>query len=114
MVGNLYDAPQYRNKRDSAFSIFYMAINIGALYAPTMATEMTNWMLAKSNLTYEGQIPSLAHQYLNGTITEKGTELLESFRAAQHFTGDLEVFRLLTSTNCRKPITTVSALPVFL
>lgn len=35
MVGNLYDAPQYRNKRDSAFSIFYMAINIGALYAPT-------------------------------------------------------------------------------
>lgn len=92
MVGNLYDAPQYRNKRDSAFSIFYMAINIGALYAPTMATEMTNWMLAKSNLTYEGQIPSLAHQYLNGTITEKGTELLESFRAAQHFTGDLANF----------------------
>ncbi len=92
MVGNLYDAPQYRNKRDSAFSIFYMAINIGALYAPTMATEMTNWMLAKSNLTYEGQIPSLAHQYLNGTITEKGTELLESFRAAQHFTGDLASF----------------------
>ena len=29
MVGNLYDAPEYRSKRDSAFSIFYMAINIG-------------------------------------------------------------------------------------
>ena len=37
MVGNLYDAPEYRSKRDSAFSIFYMAINIGALYAPTMS-----------------------------------------------------------------------------
>ncbi|MBC5634120.1 peptide MFS transporter [Parabacteroides hominis] len=92
MVGNLYDAPQYRNKRDSAFSIFYMAINIGALYAPTMATEMTNWMLAKSNLTYEGQIPSLAHQFLNGTITEKGTEMLESLKVAQNFSGDLAAF----------------------
>ena len=92
MVGNLYDAPPYRNKRDSAFSIFYMAINIGALYAPTMATEMTNWMLAKSNLTYEGQIPSLAHQFLNGTITEKGTEMLESLKVAQNFSGDLAAF----------------------
>ena len=69
-----------------------MAINIGALYAPTMATEMTNWMLAKSNLTYEGQIPSLAHQFLNGTITEKGTEMLESLKVAQNFSGDLAAF----------------------
>ena len=51
MVGNLYDAPEYRSKRDSAFSIFYMAINIGALYAPTMATEITTRKSAKSNLT---------------------------------------------------------------
>lgn len=35
MVGNLYDSPEYASKRDSAFSIFYMAINIGALFAPT-------------------------------------------------------------------------------
>ncbi len=37
MVGNLYDNPAYSAKRDSAFSIFYMAINIGALFAPTAA-----------------------------------------------------------------------------
>ena len=30
MVGNLYDAPEYSAKRDTAFSLFYMAINIGA------------------------------------------------------------------------------------
>lgn len=53
---------------------------------------MTNWMLAKSNLTYEGQIPSLAHQFLNGTITEKGTEMLESLKVAQNFSGDLAAF----------------------
>ena len=62
MVGNLYDAPEYRSKRDQAFSLFYMAINIGAMYAPTAATKMTDWMLGKYNLFYESQIPALAHQ----------------------------------------------------
>ena len=43
MVGNLYDTPEYASKRDSAFSIFYMAINIGALFAPTAAEEMMKY-----------------------------------------------------------------------
>ena len=32
LVGNLYDDPKYSAKRDSAFSLFYMAINIGAMF----------------------------------------------------------------------------------
>jgi len=32
LVGNLYDDPKYSNKRDLAFSIFYMCINIGAFF----------------------------------------------------------------------------------
>lgn len=43
MVGNLYDDPAYSAKRDSAFSIFYMAINLGALFAPTAAVEIMNY-----------------------------------------------------------------------
>ena len=43
MVGNLYDDPAYASKRDSAFSIFYMAINIGALFAPTAAVEIMEY-----------------------------------------------------------------------
>lgn len=43
MVGNLYDDPKYADKRDSAFSIFYMAINIGALFAPTAAVKIKEW-----------------------------------------------------------------------
>jgi len=43
MVGNLYDDPQYKDKRDSGFSIFYMAINIGALFAPTAAIRIKEW-----------------------------------------------------------------------
>ena len=40
MVGKLYDAPEMQGKRDAAFSIFYMAINIGALFAPTAAIKV--------------------------------------------------------------------------
>lgn len=45
MVGNLYDDPKYADKRDAAFSIFYMAINIGALFAPTAAVEIKEWAM---------------------------------------------------------------------
>ena len=40
LVGNLYDDPKYAAKRDSAFSLFYMAINIGAMFAPAMAKAL--------------------------------------------------------------------------
>ncbi len=43
MVGNLYDDPQYADKRDSGFSVFYMAINIGAMFAPTAAIKIMEW-----------------------------------------------------------------------
>lgn len=92
MVGNLYDAPEYKAKRDTAFSIFYMAINIGAMYAPTAATIITNKMLGKAGFTYVPQIPSLAHQFLNGTITEEGAATLSGLQAAQNFVGDTAAF----------------------
>ena len=43
MVGDLYNDPQYKDKRDAGFSIFYMAINIGALFAPTAAIRIMEW-----------------------------------------------------------------------
>ncbi len=43
MVGNLYDDPLYSDKCDSGFSIFYMAINIGALFAPTAALKIKEY-----------------------------------------------------------------------
>lgn len=50
MVGNLYDTPELSSKRDSAFSIFYMAINVGALFAPTAAVKIMAW--AQQSLGY--------------------------------------------------------------
>ncbi len=43
MVGNLYDDPRFANRRDSGFSLFYMAINIGALFAPTAAIKIKEY-----------------------------------------------------------------------
>ena len=92
MVGNLYDSPEYSSKRDTAFSLFYMAINVGALFAPTAATKVTNYILGGAGFTYNAQIPSLAHQFLNGTITPEGNAALSGLQAAQGFAGDTAAF----------------------
>lgn len=92
MVGNLYDSPEYSSKRDTAFSLFYMAINVGALFAPTAATKVTNYILGGAGFTYNAQIPSLAHQFLNGTITSEGNVALSGLQAAQGFAGDTAAF----------------------
>ena len=47
MVGNLYDDPKYADKRDSGFSLFYMAINVGSMIAPTTAIGMKNYAMTE-------------------------------------------------------------------
>lgn len=53
LVGNLYDDPKYASRRDSAFSLFYMAINIGAMFAPSMAKWVTNLYLSQYGMVYD-------------------------------------------------------------
>ena len=55
MVGNLYDDPKYADKRDAGFSIFYMAINIGALFAPTAAIKISEWAKTSLGYTQDGE-----------------------------------------------------------
>jgi len=43
MVGDLYNESNFADKRDSGFSLFYMAINVGALFAPTAAIKVMEW-----------------------------------------------------------------------
>ena len=81
MVGNLYDDPKYSSKRDAAFSLFYMAINIGAMFAPSMAKYVTNFFLSKSGLVYNANIPALAHQFMDGTITPENSAKLADLAA---------------------------------
>lgn len=83
LIGNLYDNPKYSSKRDLAYSIFYMCINIGAFFAPSAAEAVSNYFLGKDGLFYSPQIPSLAHQLANGTITPEGMEQFSKLAEAQ-------------------------------
>ena len=84
MVGNLYDDPKYKERRDPGFSLFYMAINVGAMFAPAAATVVTNFFLKKAGLFYEAKIPALAHQLLNGTIEPEGKAQLTTLISDQN------------------------------
>lgn len=52
LVGNLYDNPQLSSKRDDGFSLFYMAINIGAFFAPAMAKAVYNPFIENAGFSY--------------------------------------------------------------
>jgi proton-dependent oligopeptide transporter, POT family len=73
VVGQMYDDPKYSKLRDSAYMIFYMGINIGALFAPFAATGMRNWWLKTNGFAHDGSVPSLCHQFLNHTLTDTAT-----------------------------------------
>jgi proton-dependent oligopeptide transporter, POT family len=70
VVGQMYDDPRYSSLRDSAFMIFYMGINIGALFAPFAATGIRNWWLKTNGFAHDGSLPSLCHQFINGSLSD--------------------------------------------
>ncbi|HEK86776.1 MAG TPA: MFS transporter [Candidatus Aminicenantes bacterium] len=70
LVGNLYDDPKYSSLRDRAFNIFYMGINIGAMFAPSASEKACNWILSRNNFRYDARIPALAHDFLKGKLAD--------------------------------------------
>ncbi|HLN21898.1 MAG TPA: MFS transporter [Bacteroidales bacterium] len=70
VVGQMYDDPKYSKLRDTAFMIFYMGINVGAFFAPFAAEGIRNWWLKTNGFLHDASLPSLCHQYLNGTIAD--------------------------------------------
>jgi len=70
LVGNLYDDPKYSPLRDRAFNVFYMGINIGAMFAPTASEKVCNWILSASNYSYDARIPALANDFLRGRLAD--------------------------------------------
>lgn len=69
VVGQLYDNKKYGHLRDSAFNVFYMGINIGALFAPYAASGIINWFIHRQGLERNDQLPSLIHKFQDGTIS---------------------------------------------
>ena len=70
LVGNLYDDPKYSPLRDRAFNIFYMGINIGAMFAPTASEKVVNWVLSLSHYFYDARIPALANDFVKGKLAD--------------------------------------------
>ncbi len=81
LVGNLYDDPKYSPLRDRAFNIFYMGINIGAMFAPTASEKVSNWVLSASHYFYDARIPALANDFLKNRLA--GVEFYLSLAQAQ-------------------------------
>ena len=85
MVGDLYNAPQYASQRDNAFSLFYMAINLGSMLAPFAATKMVDIALTKAGFSYSAELPALCNAYLeNGG----GEEAIREAASAAHMAVD--------------------------
>ncbi|MCK9292289.1 MAG: peptide MFS transporter [Bacteroidales bacterium] len=70
IVGQMYDNPDYAHKRDSGFQIFYMFINLGAMFAPFLATWVRNTFVAMQGYKYNAELPGFCHQFLDGKMAE--------------------------------------------
>ncbi|MDE7397833.1 MAG: peptide MFS transporter, partial [Muribaculum sp.] len=84
MVGDLYNNPKYESKRDVAFSLFYMAINIGAMFAPGVSKLLCSTALENAGFAYNSALPSICNKVLAGdTLTAEASQTIADI-AAQH------------------------------
>jgi len=81
LVGQMYDSPEYGKLRDSGFSLFYMFINVGAIFAPLAAIGVRNWWLGKHGFQYNADLPALCHAHLDGTINSGASDSLAQLAA---------------------------------
>ncbi len=78
LVGQMYDNDTYGKMRDSGFSLFYMFINVGAIFAPITAVGMRNWWLSSNGFNYNADLPALCHAHLSGTIQSDAAASLQT------------------------------------
>lgn len=70
VVGQMYDDPAYSKVRDTGFMIFYMGINVGAFFAPFVATGIRNWFLRTQGFEHDGSLPAICHAFIDGKLTD--------------------------------------------
>ena len=94
LVGQMYDDPKYSKLRDSAFSVFYMGINVGAFFAPSAARAMRSWYLHSNGFAYDSDLPALCHKMLNGNLadTAKLQELADKVSLSGAHVTNLQAF----------------------
>lgn len=78
MVGDLYNDPKYSAKRDLGFSLFYMAINIGAMFAPSMSVALCQYALGEAGFVYNPALPSICTRIIGDGIQNIDPEALQT------------------------------------
>ncbi|MDD3108549.1 MAG: peptide MFS transporter [Alistipes sp.] len=95
LVGQMYDNDQYNKHRDAGFSIFYMFINLGAIFAPLAAIGARNGWLHHQGFAYDPDLPDLCHRFLSGTLSGEATERFSTLASQATLSGtpsDLTLF----------------------
>ena len=93
VVGQLYDNQQYAEKREAGFQIFYMFINIGAMFAPLMAVGIRNWWVQSNGFKFDADLPALCNQWISGNMTsDASARFTELAAAAGNTSSDLTAF----------------------
>jgi POT family proton-dependent oligopeptide transporter len=93
LVGQMYDNEKFGKKRDAGFSLFYMFINVGAIFAPLIAVGIRNWWLTRSGFEYNATMPALCHSYLDkgDQLTTESITQITDFAAKFNYS-DLTAF----------------------
>jgi POT family proton-dependent oligopeptide transporter len=88
LVGQMYDNGKYGVMRDAGFSLFYMFINVGAIFAPLIAVGVRNWWVARGGFEYDASMPSLCHSYLElgERLNAESTQQIADFAARFGYT----------------------------
>lgn len=81
LVGRMYDNKQYGALRDSGFSIFYMFINLGGIFAPLLAVAVRNWWVKTNGFVYNPDAPAWCHGVLSNMLKDDGMTELTRFAA---------------------------------
>jgi len=92
ILGNLYEKDGLKKMHDAAFNIFYMGINIGAMFAPHLARAIKNYILEEKGFTYEAALPKIANNIKAGIEITDGQ--MSTIQAAAETSGisDIKVF----------------------
>ena len=99
MVGDLYNNPKYESKRDVAFSLIYMAINIGAMFAPSVTEALCKLSLSAEGLIYNANVPGLCNKLIAGdTIAPDKMQFLSEFAGSADLTAYAHKYMAAIST----------------
>ena len=88
MVGQMYDNPEYSKMRDSGFSLFYMFINIGAIFAPVFAVAVRNWWISSHGFEYNANLSELCNGFINNTLSPEALASFQNLAQTVGYKGD--------------------------